>query len=212
MRRDDTGGAISEDSISFRAGSAMVAYWQKVVGIATGLSVIAGVAMSVSHLAALAENSKRASTSNRLQALQQIQSILREDEDVRTHARRFMRQAAPEIGPRVLDLIREAGSGEDLYLSPAMKDYATVHHHYEQLGALVKLGYIDFTLVFEVIPFPDEYMKTVRPIREALTTHWRGIGQRPLVGFGSNIDYLQGCFEYSRAHRDQTPMCAPDSA
>lgn len=31
MRRDDT-----EDSISVRAGSAMVAYWQKVVGIATG--------------------------------------------------------------------------------------------------------------------------------------------------------------------------------
>lgn len=207
MRRDDT-----EDSISFRAGSAMVAYWQKVVGIATGLSVIAGVAMSVSHLAALAENSKRAGTSNRLQALQQIQSILREDEDVRTHARRFMRDSGAQISPRVLALIREAGSGEDFYLSPAMKDYATVHHHYEQLGALVKLGYIDFALVFEVIPFPDEYMKTVRPIREAITTHWRGVGQRPLLGFGANIDYLQACFEFSRAHRDRPPECPADPA
>ncbi|WAC74218.1 hypothetical protein OU995_05690 [Roseateles sp. SL47] len=206
MRRDDT-----EDSISFRAGSAMVAYWQKVVGIATGLSVIAGVAMSVSHLAALAEDSKRASTSNRLQALQQIQSILREDEEVRSNARHFMHESAAQIKPRMMDLIRDAGSGEDFYLSAAMKEYATVHHHYEQLGALVKLGYIDFPLVFEVIPFPDEYMKTVRPIRDAIATHWRGVGQRPLLGFGSNIDFLQACFEYSRTHRDHAAECPAES-
>ncbi|MBB3193913.1 hypothetical protein [Roseateles terrae] len=199
----------AENSMSFRARNAMVTYWQKVVGIATGLSVIVGVAISVSHLAALVEDNKRASTTNRLQALQQIQSILREDDEIRSHARQFLRDSAPVIQPNVDALIRTAGTGEDFYLSPAMKDFAIVHHHYEQLGALVKLGYIDFPLVFEVIPFPDGYMHTVQPIRDALTLHWRGIGQRPLRGFGSNIDYLQACFEYSRAHPAAPPQC-PD--
>lgn len=201
----------SEESISFRARHTMIAYWQKVVGMATGLSVIVGVAISVSHLAALVKDSKRANATTRLQALEQIHSILKEDEAVRVRARLFLRNGLPTIGPHVVDLIREAGSGEDFYLSAQMKDYAAVHYHYEHLGALVKLGYIEFPLVFEVIPFPDGYMKSVLPIRQALMENWRGIGQRPMTGFGSDIDYLQNCFEYSRAHRD-APAACPDGA
>ncbi|SEK54175.1 hypothetical protein SAMN05216359_102143 [Roseateles sp. YR242] len=193
--------------MAFRAQHTMITYWQKVVGMATGLSVIVGVAMSVSHLAALVKDSKRANASTRLQALQQIHSILKEDEAIRIRARHFLRRGVPDIEPHVVDLIREAGSGEDFYFSATMKDYAAVHYHYEQLGALVKLGYIEFPLVFEVIPFPDAYMKAVQPIRDALAENWRGIGQRPMTGFGSDIDYLKDCFEHSRSHRDAPAEC-----
>jgi len=70
-----------------------------------------------------------------------------------------------------------AGSGEAFYLSKEMEDFAAVHYHYEQMGALVKLGYVDFPLVFEIVAFPDAYMNAV----QRCAPKWVQIGRVPEV-------------------------------
>ena len=56
-----------------------------------------------------------------------------------------------------------------------MEDFAALHCHCEQLGALVKLAYGEFALVVEIIAFPDDCMAAVKPLPD----------------FGSNIEFLQ---------------------
>lgn len=188
--------------------AAVLGFWQGTVGVATGLSVIAGVLISVTQLAEWVDDSKRANLTGRLQSLQHVAHLLERDERIRLRARAFLKERLPEILPRLDELIRRAGSGEDLYLSQDMEDYAAVHFHYEQLGALVKLEYIEFPLVYEVIPFPDDYLAAVEPLRQALADHWKGPG-RPLPDLGANIVYLKRCYAFSRAHPDQMARCPP---
>lgn len=78
-----------------------------------------------------------------------------------------------------------------------MAYYAAFHYHYYQLVALVKLFYIEFPLFYEIIAFPDEYMDTIAPLRQALAAHWKGPG-KPLNDLGSNIQWLRACYEFSR--------------
>ncbi|WP_431104016.1 hypothetical protein [Roseateles noduli] len=186
--------------------AAVLGYWQAAVGLATGLSVIVGVLISVTQLVEWVDDSKRANLTERLQSLQHVAHLLERDERIRLRARAFQRELLPEIGPHAQELIRLAGSGEDLYLSQDMENFAAVHFHYEQLGALVKLEYIEFPLVYEVVPFPDDYMAAVDPLRKALAEHWKGIG-RPLPDLGANIDFLKRCYDLSRAAPHQRPHC-----
>ncbi len=186
--------------------AAVLGVWQAAVGLATGLSVIVGVLISVTQLVEWVDDSKRANLTERLQSLQHVAHLLERDERIRLRARAFLRERLPEIAPHVDELIRQAGTGEDLYLSQDMEDYAAVHFHYEQLGALVKLEYIEFPLVFEIIPFPDEYMTAIEPVRRALSANWKGPG-KPLPDLGANIDFLKRCYELSRAAPLERPHC-----
>jgi len=202
----DTGGAALAGRTPRDRRAAVLGYWQAAVGLATGLSVIVGVLISVTQLVEWVDDSKRANLTERLQSLQHVAHLLDRDERIRLRARAFMRERLPEIGPNAQELIRLAGSGEDLYLSQDMEDFAAVHFHYEQLGALVKLEYIEFPLVFEVVPYPDDYMAAVAPLRQALAEHWKGIG-KPLPDLGANIDYLKRCYDLSRATPHERPHC-----
>ena len=72
-----------------------------------------------------------------------------------------------------------------------MEDFAALHCHCEQLGALVKLAYGEFALVVEIIAFPDDCMAAVKPLPD----------------FGSNIEFLQRCFALSRPEPGKVPTC-----
>jgi hypothetical protein len=183
-----------------------LARWRDVVGILSSLSIILGVAISVTQLIGFVENSKRASVTLRLSALQQVKDFLARDEEVRRLAQQFLAEKLPAIQANVGDRIKRYGSGEAFYLSPEMKDFATVHYHYEQMGALVKLGYVEFPLIFEIITYPDSYMERVEPLRASIAQNWKGPG-RPLPDFGSNIQYLQKCYEASRKDYSTIPAC-----
>jgi hypothetical protein len=181
--------------------------WQQLVSIATGLSVIVGVLISVQQLAGWVGDSKQANVAARLESLGQVKEFLAADEQVRRRGRAFVKDRLPQLMPRIEQLIREAGNGEDVYLSKDLEDFAAVHYHYEQLGALVKLGYIEFPLIFEIIAFPDDYMKQVQPLREALAANWKGMG-KPLPDLGGNIDYLKSCYTLSRERSKDRPTCS----
>jgi hypothetical protein len=180
--------------------------WRDVVSIVSSLSIILGVAISVTQLIGFVENSKRASVTLRLSALQQVKDFLSRDEEVRRLAHRFLTEKLPAIQADLDDRIKRYGSGEALYLSPEMKDFATIHYHYEQMGALVKLGYVEFPLIFEIIAYPDAYMERIEPVRAALARDWKGPG-RSLPDLGSNIQYLSRCYEASRRDYAKTPAC-----
>ena len=72
-----------------------------------------------------------------------------------------------------------------------MEDFAALHCHCEQLGALVKLAYGEFALVVEIIAFPDDCMAAVKPLPD----------------FGSNIQFLQSCYVLSRREPSKVPTC-----
>jgi hypothetical protein len=180
--------------------------WRDIAGIVSSLSIVLGVAISVTQLIAFVENSKRASVTLRLSALQQVKDFLARDEEVRRLAQEFLAQKLPAIEANVGERIKRYGNGEAFYVSPEMKDFAAIHYHYEQMGALVKLGYVEFPLIFEIIAYPDAYMQRVEPLRAAIARDWKGPGQ-PLPDLGSNIQYLRKCYEASRRDYSKTPAC-----
>ncbi|MDZ7589250.1 MAG: hypothetical protein U5L05_00875 [Rubrivivax sp.] len=182
------------------------AVWRNLVGIATGLSVIVGVLISMTQLVEWINDSKRANVAARLDAFAHVETFLQADAAVRRRGRRFVKEGLPQILPRLETLVAQAGNGEDFYLSPALEDFAAVHHHYEQMGALVKLGYVEFALIFEIVAYPDDYFRAVKPVRDAIAAHWKGMGQ-PLKDFGANIAYLKSCYEKSRQAAPQPPSC-----
>lgn len=182
------------------------AVWRNLVSIATGLSVIVGVLISLTQLAAWVNESKRANLSARLQGLSEVQKFLQSDEAVRRRGRAFVHAQLPQVLARAEALLGAAGNGEDFYLSKDMEDFAAVHYHYEQLGALVKLEYVEFALIFEIIAFPDDYMAAVKPLRDAVAANWKGLG-KPLPDFGSNIEFLKSCYALSRREPAKVPTC-----
>lgn len=180
--------------------------WRELVGLASGLSVIVGVVISLSQLHELVDSSQRTDMTRRLAALGHVKQFLADDVEVNRRGRRFMREVLSELKPQIEQRILAAGSGAAFYLSEEMVDYAAMQYHYEQLGALVKLGYIDFTLVYEVIAFPDEYMDAIAPVQRALATHWKG-QHRALDDLGANIQFLRACYQKARANPKREPTC-----
>ncbi|MDL5034257.1 hypothetical protein QRD43_20315 [Pelomonas sp. APW6] len=191
---------MDEDLTSPAPGSrlgALLMRWRSLVGIASGISVIVGAIISVGQFREFVDNSVKGDMSRRLAALSHVKEFFAEDAKIARRAHRFLDTHWREIQPRIAQKIEVAGGGEAFYLSDEMADYAAVHYHYEQLGALVKLGYIEFTLVYEIIAFPDEYMDRTAPLRQALAANWKGPG-KPLNDLGSNIQWLRACYEFSR--------------
>jgi len=142
----------------------------------------------------------------KLSALKEIKTFLKEDEDIRRRGQQFLKEGLRVILPKMKEKISIAGSGEAFYLSKEMEDFAAVHYHYEQMGALVKLGYVDFPLVFDIVAFPDAYMNAVQPLRAEVGANWKGPGSS-LPDLGSNIDFLKRCYEKSRKNYSQPASC-----
>ena len=101
-------------------------------------------------------------------------------------------------------MLDRLGSGEAIYISDELTNYRAVHYHYEQMGALVKLEYLDFPLIFEVIAFPDAYMDSAESLRRIIRENWKG-KNKALPDFGANIEFLRKCYEKSRLDAAKNP-------
>ena len=146
---------------------------KSVAGIASNIAVMVGVVLSVLQLTSFVDNSKRAAQSAKLGVLREVKTFLEHDEGVRRQGMTFLKRQLPGVQESIKAKVTAAGSGEAYYLSEEMTDFAAVHYHYEQMGALVKLGYIEFPLIFEIISFPDGYMAATEPIRKVLSISCR---------------------------------------
>ncbi len=189
--------------------SQQLSNWKTVAEFASRIAVIVGVVLSLLQLSQFVDNAKRASQAAKLSVLREVRVFLAEDEDIRRKGQHFLHDQLPKILPVIRERVADAGSGEAFYLSKDMEDFAAVHYHYEQLGALVKLGYVDMPLVFEVIAFPDAYMNAIEPIRAEIAKNWKGPDDG-LSDLGSNIHFLERCYAKSRKDDKKVPSC-PDA-
>ena len=80
------------------------------------------------------------------------------------------------------------------------KGLASAGRHYEYLGVMVRLGYVEFDPIFEVVSFPDELWNAaeesglIKMIREE---SWNTAG-KPLPDFWKNFEYLRSCYLAAR--------------
>ncbi len=96
------------------------------------------------------------------------------------------------------ELLEDYGTGRGLYY--ANPNLAEVGRHYEHLGAMVKLGYIDFDLIFEVITFPDDFWDATEPLVRVMRDHWGG-PEKPLPDLWINFEYLRERYHEKRAQK-----------
>ena len=93
------------------------------------------------------------------------------------------------------------------------KGLASAGRHYEYLGVMVRLGYVEFEPIFEVVSFPDALWDAAKEsglLKMVREENWNGPGE-PLPDFWRNFEYLRTCYHAARKGesipgvRDRTP-------
>ncbi len=94
------------------------------------------------------------------------------------------------------ELLKTHGTGKAIYYgTPGLGE---VGRHYEHLGAMLKLGYVDFDLIFEVVSFPDDFWDSTQPLMTVIRENWGGEG-KPLPDLWVNFGYLRERYHKQRA-------------
>jgi hypothetical protein len=169
----------------------------QITQVASSISVIVGIVVAVITVYSTLRNANVAVSGVRLSTLSTLKQFIEDDVKLRKQAETFL--ASPYNNPqKLLDLIEKKGSGEKAYDSDELTDLRDVGHHYEVLATLVKLEYLDFDLVFETIPFPDDFWNATEQFRmELRTKNWTSKGQG-LPDFWGNLDYLRVRYDEAR--------------
>jgi hypothetical protein len=163
----------------------------------SSISVVVGIVVAIITVYSTLRNANVAVSGVRLSTLSTLKQFIEDDVKIRKQAEKFL--ASPYNNPqKLLQLIEEKGSGKNAYDSDELTDLRDVGHHYEVLATLVKLEYLDFDLVFETIPFPDDFWNATEQFRAELRTkNWARKGQG-LPDFWGNLDYLRHRYEEAR--------------
>lgn len=175
----------------------------QITQVAGSISVIIGIIVAVITVYSTLRNANVAVTGVRLSTLSTLKQFVEDDVKVRKQAETFL--ASQFNNPQKLQkLIEDKGSGKKAYDSDELTDLREVGHHYEMLATLVKLEYMDFDLVYETIPFPDDFWSATEQFRNELRTRdWSGPGHG-LPDFWGNLDYLKQRYERERNKRKKS--------
>ena len=123
----------------------------------------------------------------RLAALGAVNDMIERDQLQQKNIEKAIRYLNEQPADRFSSL-GEYRSGKELYY--AIPGLSETGRHYEHLGAMVKLGYIDFDLIFEVISFPDQFWETTEPVMKTIQANWGGKG-KVLPDLWVNFRYLR---------------------
>jgi hypothetical protein len=103
--------------------------------------------------------------------------------------------------PPVADLLEHfGGKGSEIYGHPCFDQFKQIGRHFDELGAMVRLGYVDFDFLFTLIPFPDDFWNDTLEYRGAIQTNWDGEGE-PLDDFWVNFAWLHDRYQRERRAR-----------
>ena len=161
----------------------------------SGISVIIGVCLALVQIYNIEQSVRTSAKSTKLSGLAYINQIIDEDNEVQKRIRDFL-DTDKYDNAKILQLIKDKGSVRSAYRSVEMEDLRAIGRHYERLGAMVKLDYVDFDLVYEIVPFPDDFWNATTGLREAAATNWdRDTGLRD---FWSNFAYLKARYDEKR--------------
>ena len=178
---------------------------RQIVQIVTGLSVVIGIFFGLSELMNARKELDVAVRILKLSSLQHHNRIFEQNRRIRHKRQEFVKKykkikAEGREQEYIHQLFVKHGTGRSVYLSKDLKVFSEVGRHYEYLGALVKLDYIDFPLVFEVLAFPDDFLDETQKLRQRIQDEWDGSGKRNKE-FWKNFLYLR------ELYREERKMC-----
>ncbi len=172
--------------------------FQKATAIASSLTIIIGVITALFQLTATLNQANETMSAIKLQALQQITGILDKNYETRLMQRRFLHGNLSILVDQAKKKVNDGASGEDIYLSDDLKEFREIASHYERIGTIIDLKYLNFDVLFDIIPFPDNFWNNTRELRFIIRDNWFGVG-RPLGDFLGEFSKL--CEGYKDARR-----------
>jgi hypothetical protein len=167
---------------------------EKVTRIASSLTVILGVVVVVMGIFSAVDEGSRAVKSMRLSSLPYIQELIRNDTAFRPKIAVFLESYDSE---QLMVLLTQYETGSAAYYSGDLIHFREIGRHYDLMGALVKLDYIDFDLLYAVVPFPDDFWTETEAFREELRVrNWDTDGGLP--DFWENFEFLGTLYDQAR--------------
>lgn len=168
----------------------------KAAQAAKNIAIIAGIAVTIFGLWKGYNELKMAAQSQKLASFGTVKELIKADEAERAKINEIV--AKKDSIPQ---LLKDHGCVEHFYDSPEGATIASVGRHYEELGALVRLDYIRFDVVYEVVPFPDGFWAATKPIREEAQSNWsidENGKHTGLRDFWKNFEYLKQQYDRQR--------------
>jgi hypothetical protein len=175
---------------------------KQIVQIITAMSVIVGIVFGLIELNKSRKELYVAVRILKLSTLQHQNRIFEQDRQIRHKRQEFVQEykkikAAGREQEYIQQLFVKHKTGRCVYLSGDLNAFSEVGRHYEYVGALVKLDYIDFPLVFEVLAFPDDFLDETQKLRQRIQDEWDGPGKRNKE-FWKNFLYLRRLYREER--------------
>jgi hypothetical protein len=163
----------------------------KIADGAKNIAIIVGVVVTIFGLYKGYKELALSARSQKLSSFGTVKELIKVDEEERAKINEIVAMKA-----LIPDMIKKHGDASSFYHSPEATKIASVGRHYEELGAMVRLGYVDFDLIYEIIPFPDEFWEATEPIRKEARSNWsEGHG---LPDFWKNFEYLKSLYDGRR--------------
>ena len=171
------------------------------VAIVSGLSVILSAAWSLYQFGNATREQRKTARIVQLTSYESFGQVLKRYHEIEVITDNFMRRhrrAALDLPA----LLKRDETGSSIYYSAELKDFREIHQFYEELGALIRYGAVDFVLVFELVTFPSDFQDATRTLQQFLTDHWFETRDDPvkkrLADFGSNFEDLERRYEEAR--------------
>jgi cell fate (sporulation/competence/biofilm development) regulator YlbF (YheA/YmcA/DUF963 family) len=168
----------------------------QITQVISSISVAVGIIVALTTIYTTFRNTKAAAAGAKLSALAAVKQFVEDDDKVRKQAEHFLdsQYSNEQI---LLEFVKQKKSGKRAYDSDELRDLREVGHHYEELATLVRYDYLDFDLVFETIPFPDDFWNATEGFRKELQTKNWSNGQG-LRDFWADLEYLKSRYDEAR--------------
>jgi hypothetical protein len=157
------------------------------------IGIVLGVVAGAVGLVKTSHDLKDAARSARMNALPEVRQLVKDDIGIRREMRSFLIDYDKDKLTKKLD---DFPTVDAAYRSPELLALQDAGSHYEEMGALVKSGYVDFDLVYELVDFPDDFWDTTESLRERAKTKWSKRGGLP--DFWKNFAYLHCRYDTRR--------------
>jgi len=125
----------------------------KAADSAKNIAIIVGIAFTLFGLYKGYQELVMSARTQKLSSFGTVKELIKTSEEQRVNISAVVHEKGS-----IPEMLKKYGDANGfLYESKEQVAVAivAVGHHYEQLGALVRLGYIDLDLVYEDVPFPD---------------------------------------------------------
>jgi hypothetical protein len=168
--------------------------WTHIIGVP--VAIVTFIVAVYSSWETISSASKTFQLS-RVSALSESRKLFGDYEGIGKKAIKFNEDVKKKTIPPISDLLKKYKTGEQMYHSDELKDFRAVKDYFDQIGAFVKLGYLDFDLFFCVVAFPDSFWIISEPYRNYISKNWSN-EKKELKDFDSNMNYLYSLYKEKR--------------